>query len=78
VAQRVGRGIALLFNDLGTGRGEWVAARPGRNLPLGNTQCPLYMRLDEPQGRSGQVRKISPPPGFDHRTVQPVVSRYTD
>ena len=30
------------------------------------------------QGRSGQVRKISPPPGFDPRTVQPVGSRYTD
>ena len=28
--------------------------------------------------RSGQVRKISPPPGFDSRTVQPVASRYTD
>jgi len=27
---------------------------------------------------SGQVRKISPPPGLDHRTVQPVASRYTD
>jgi hypothetical protein len=24
------------------------------------------------------VRKISPPPGFDPRTVQPVASRYTD
>ena len=23
-------------------------------------------------------RKISPPPGFDPRTVQPVVSRYTE
>jgi len=31
-----------------------------------------------PQGRSEQVRKISPPPGFDPRTVQPVASRYTD
>jgi hypothetical protein len=31
-----------------------------------------------PQGRSGQVRKIVPPPGFDPRTVQPVASRYTD
>jgi len=29
-------------------------------------------------GRSGQVRKILPPPGFDPRTVQPVASRYTD
>ena len=31
-----------------------------------------------PRGRSGQVRKISPLPGFDPRTVQPVTSRYTD
>jgi hypothetical protein len=30
------------------------------------------------QGRSGRVRKISPPPGFDPRTAQPVASRYTD
>jgi hypothetical protein len=29
------------------------------------------------KGRSGRVRKISPPPGFDPQTVQPVVSRYT-
>jgi len=38
----------------------------------------LYRRLGGPQGRSGQVRKISPPPGFDRRTVQPVGSHYTD
>jgi len=31
-----------------------------------------------PQGWCGEVRKISPPPGFDPRTVQPVASRYTD
>jgi len=30
-----------------------------------------------PQARSGQVQKISPPPGVDPRTVQPVASRYT-
>jgi hypothetical protein len=29
------------------------------------------------RGRSGQVRKISLPPGFDPRTVQAVGSRYT-
>ena len=28
-------------------------------------------------GGSGQVRKISPPPGFDPRTVELVASRYT-
>jgi len=37
VAQTVGRGIALLFHDRGTGRGEWSAARPGRTLPRGKT-----------------------------------------
>ena len=31
-----------------------------------------------PRGRSGRVRKISSPPGFDPRTVQPVASGYTD
>ena len=47
-------------------------------LPPGKTLRPLYRRLGGPQGRSGWVRNISPPPGFDHRTVQPVASRYTD
>jgi hypothetical protein len=42
------------------------------------TRYPLYRRLGGPQGRSEQVRKISPPPGFDPRTVQPVTSHYTD
>ena len=51
---------------------------PGRYLPPGKTRYPLYRRLGGLQGRSGQVRKISPPPGFDPRTVQPVASRYTD
>ena len=50
---------------------------PAALLP-GKTRYPLYRRLGRPQGRSGQVRKISPPPGFDPRTVQPVASRYTD
>jgi hypothetical protein len=30
------------------------------------------------QGRSGRLRKISPPPGFDPRAVQLVTSRYTN
>ena len=47
-------------------------------LPPGKTRYLLYRRLGGPQGRSGGVQKISPPPGFDHRTVQPVASRYTD
>jgi hypothetical protein len=51
---------------------------PAAFYPPGKTRYPLYRRLDKPQGRSGQVRKISPSPGFDPRTVQPVASRYTD
>jgi hypothetical protein len=42
------------------------------------TWYPLYRRLGGSESRSGRVRKMSPPPGFDPRTVQPVASRYTD
>ena len=47
-------------------------------LSPGKTQYPLYGRLSGPQGRSGQVQKISPPPGFDPRAVQPVAIGCTD
>jgi hypothetical protein len=47
-------------------------------LPPGKTPYPLYRRLGGRQDRSGRMRKISPPPGFDPRTVQPVASRYTN
>jgi hypothetical protein len=47
-------------------------------LSPGKARYTLYRRLGGPQGRSGRVRKISLPPGFDPRTVQPVASRYTD
>jgi len=39
---------------------EWLAACPGRSLLPGKTRYPFYRRLGGPQGRSGQVRKISP------------------
>jgi len=58
--------------------GEGSASLPGSSLPPGKTRYPLHRRLGGRQGRSGQVRKITPPPGFDLRTVQPVASRYTD
>ena len=45
---------------------------------VSNALYPLYRRLGGPQGRSGQVWKISPPPGFGSQTVQPVGNRYTD
>ena len=63
-AHRGSRGIALPFHDYGTGRGEGSVSRPGRSLPPGKTRCPLYRMLGGPQGRSGQVQKISPPTGI--------------
>jgi len=52
-------------------------------LPPGKTRYPLchgyraFPGVSLPQRRSEQVRKISPPPGFDPRTVHPVASPYT-
>ena len=63
-AHRGSRGIALPFRDHGTRRGEGSASRLGRSFPPGKIRYPLYRRLGGPQGRSGQVRKISPPTGI--------------
>ena len=57
--------------------GEWSAARPGRTLPPGKTRYPFYRGLGGPQGRSGRTENLVPT-GIRSRTVQPVVSRYTD
>jgi hypothetical protein len=75
-AHRRSRGIALLFHD----QRHYKGVRGQRHDPAA-----LYPR-EKPGthctrgwvGLSGQVRKMSPPPGFDPRTVQPVASRYTD
>ena len=45
--------------ELGTRRGEGSASCSGRNLP-GKDPVLLYRRMGGPQGRSGQVWKISP------------------
>jgi hypothetical protein len=42
------------------------------------TRYPLYRRVGRLQSRSRRVRKISPQPGFDSRTVQLLANRYTD
>ena len=54
----------------------WSMPPPGRFIP-GNEPVPILQEAGGPQGRSGRVRKISPQPGFDPRTVLPVASRYT-
>ena len=60
------------LDGMGGQRHAPAALRPGM------TRYPLNTRLGDPQGRYGRVRNMSPPPGFDPRTVQPVVSHYTD
>jgi hypothetical protein len=76
--QRGSRGRALLFHDLGT-RWRWVVSvTPRPPLPPGKARYPFYRRLGGPQGRSGRVRKLSSPPGFDPRAVLTVASHYTD
>jgi hypothetical protein len=77
-AHRGSRGIALPFRDHGTRRGEGSESRPIRSLLPGENLVLIVQEAGWALGRSGQVRKISPPPGFDPRTVQPVASRYTD
>jgi hypothetical protein len=78
-ALRKSIGIATLyFLTSALEGGEGSASRPGRTLSPGKTRYLLYRRLGGPQGPSGLLQKISPTPGFDPRTVQPVGSRYTD
>jgi len=77
-AHRGSRGIAYSFLTTALEGGEGSASRLGRSLLAGKSRYPLYRSLGGPQGRFGQAQKISPPPGFDPRTVQPVASRYTD
>ena len=51
--------------------------QPSAALLLEMNQYSLYISLGGPQSRSKRVRKISPLPGFDPRTVQAVASCYT-
>jgi len=77
VAQRMGRGIALPFQDRGTRRWWVVSSTLRPHLPPGKPRYPFYRRLGGPQGRSGRAEHPVPT-GIRSRTFQPVVSRYTD
>ena len=58
--------------------GDWSKSCPGLITP-GKRHVHLWCkRLCGPQGRSGLVRKISPPLRLDSRIVLPVSSIYTD
>ena len=77
-ARRGSRGIALLFLDHSTREGRGVSIMPWPLFTPGKDPVPIVQKAGWPQGRSGQVRKISPPPGFDPQTIQPIARCYTD
>ena len=47
------------------------------STPLEKTQFPLYRRLGGAQGQSGWAQNLVPT-GIRSRTVQPVLSHYTN
>jgi len=69
VAQRVGRGIALLLYDRGTRRGWVVSSTPRPHFAPGKD-----FRASGPVWRAEKLV----PTGIRSQTVQPVVIRYTD
>ena len=77
VAQRVGRSIALLFHDRGTRRGWVVSSTPRPHFTPGKDPVPIVQEAGWPQGRFGRAENLVPT-GIRSRTIQPVVSRYTD
>ena len=67
-----------IFFNLGARWGWLRTPRPGRLTPARDTRYPVNRRLGGFQTQYGRERKISPPPGFDPRTSEPVASPYTD
>jgi hypothetical protein len=49
------KGIAVLFLDHGTRRGDGLASNPDRSLPIGKYRYRLYGRLRGSQVRCGRV-----------------------
>jgi len=76
-AHRGSRGIALLFHDHGNRRGWGVSVTSRPLFTTGKDPVPIVQEAGWAQGQSGQVRKISSPPEFDPRTVQPVAKHIT-
>ena len=70
-------GIAQLFLNLGTRRGVWSASRPGCFHPRENP-VPIVQEAGWAPEPVWIGAENLAPPGFDPRTFQPVVIRYTD
>jgi hypothetical protein len=77
-AQRVGRGIALLFRDLGARRGWVVSTTPRQLYPRDRPVTHFTGGWVGLRAGLDVCEKTRPSPGFDPRTIQPVASRYTD
>ena len=58
--------------------GEWSAARPGPHFTLGKDPVPIVQEAGWAPGPVWTGAKNLVPTGIRSRTVQPVVSRYTD
>jgi len=77
VAQRVGRGIALLFHDRGTRRGWVVSSTHRQRFTPGKDSVPILQEAGWAPGPVWTGGK-SRPHGIRSRTIKPVVSRCTD
>jgi hypothetical protein len=71
------RGIALLIFNLGA-RSGWVVSTTPRPLYPREDPVPIVQEAGWAPGPFWTCAKNLAPPGFDPRTVQTVVSRYTD
>ena len=78
VAQKVGRGIALLFHDRGTVRGWVFISTPRPYFTPGKDPVPIVTGgWMGPKNRSGRAEYLAPP-GFDPRNVQSLVAIPTE
>ena len=73
VAQRVGRGITLLFHDRGTRRGWVVSSTPRPHVTPGKDLVPILHEAGWVPGPVWTGAENLVPTGIRSRTVQPVV-----
>jgi len=71
VAQRVGRGIALLLHDRGTRRGRVVSSTPRPHFSPGKEAVPILEEAGLARGPVWTGGKSRPPPGFDPGSFSP-------
>ena len=71
MAQRVGRGIALLFHDRGTRRGESGQQHAAAALYPGKDLVPTLQEAGWAPGWPGRAENLIPT-GIQSQTVQPI------